>query len=263
MTVFSKLKKVVTGPDGVDKWVHTTRVDMTHTPDMPQLEEYEWQHVFVYDEMKTGGLFNHLVNVEMSGLFGTAYSQNRFQTWVKNIGEQSYPIPIEGRPLAPKFLEGDLKYPPSARLRGELWTLRPYQLRLLDMHKANGVKFARRRVHLIYPYREVVRSKTSGKVFKTGEQVYIMRAWMYQAIPEFWLPYIQDQDHGQHHYPVCHYHTNPEETKRWKQSYYDFNVEDVKNWNHPDKELPALKRRVIIPAKDGRSIEIEYKEATA
>lgn len=258
--MFNRIIKAVTGPDGMDEWKSTPRMDTTHTPDMPQLEEYEWQHVFIADEMKTGGTFHHLVEANYRLMFGTAYTQNRYQTWVKNIGDQSYPLPIEGRPLKPVFGEADSLYPQSARLRGELWTLRPYQLRLLDMHKGNGVKFARRRVHLIYPYREVLRSKTSGKVFKTGEQVYILRAWMYEAIADYWLPYIQDADHGQHHYPACHFHSFPLETKRWRQAYYDFDVNDVKTWVHPDAEAKPVSRRVIIPHKDGHSFEI--KEAT-
>jgi hypothetical protein len=125
-------------------------------------------------------------------------------------------------------------FPPIAKIKGEVYKVRPQQFHLeLDRYRQNTVEYRRERVRLIVPYRKVEflrdhnldpsfgvqeafsRSDYTGSSVKTSEEVVaIIRAWMYIGEPKYWDPLISAYDYG-------HIETFRAKNRRWLQEYYN------------------------------------------
>lgn len=161
------------------------------TPDIWQLEQFQYLRIFVPCDMMTGKINNNLVkdaSKDGKPLHPTCYTHNDYTFWKKDLGEHSYgvPLPASYRPT------GFVRWPvEGARIRGELWGIRPNQFIVLDRLRQHGRMFVRRRVPITLPYRTVSYDDTrrlpnisDHKYFQTVD------AWMYFGIPEYWDPQI-------------------------------------------------------------------------
>lgn len=198
--------------------------DTLWSPDLYMLEQYKWQLLFVPDEVQRG--FPSYDMIAESVFRGHAWTRHPFEFWLKELGDDSYPIPMETK----NRVEAVSRYfPPPAKIKGEVHMIRPYQFAELDKYKLNGVKFFRRRIPLLFPYTQLLLKDNvdernvplplalrGKKGTKSPEIIYIMRAWMYIGVPEFWRPLLKL---GSNYSIVKHYESK---SRSWARPYYQF-----------------------------------------
>lgn len=205
-------------------WFAQEAENTKNTPDVPRLEAYKWQLLFVYDELQRGHHKHDLA--EGSVHLGTVYTRDKFSVWKKNLGRATYPIPLQKQ----------FKTVPYAPIKGELRAFRPNQYFFLDKHKQNGVQYTRKRVTVLLPYRKLLWLKerdaaqfTFGKavqnsVLTTDPYIREIRAWMYVGIPEFWMELI---DGGYAFSPVTTYTPNTIHIDKYTiERYYYFSTNE-------------------------------------
>lgn len=190
------------------------------TPDIWKLEQYHRQLIFVADDMQTGGKNNKLVaeaSFTAEPAHPTVYTHHKYTFWKKDLGVHSYTIILpEGyRPT------GFVRYPVEpARIRGELWAIRPSQFILLDKHKQNGVQFKRDRVRIKLPSRFVCYDDKRPLPNITDQPFHTVTAWLYTGVPDYWDAQIggifassqmETQDH----------------TAKAIQKFYSFDIKDL------------------------------------
>lgn len=218
--VFPKLFGSPTLPDTSEvAWVNE---QVRYTPDNSKLEQYEFQLLFSPDETQRG--YPKYSLIEDSAFMCHAFTQKTFNYWQQRDGQL---IPLEATaPAAVKY------FPPSLRIKGELHAIRSYQFRELDRWKRNTVQYIRKRVKLLVPYREVIKSPywdldgrelpkcLQGKVGATGpEMIHIVRAWMYVGNDKYWDELITPYNfHSvQHH----------ESRRPWLKEYYSYPKSEI------------------------------------
>lgn len=196
------------------------------TPDIAILEEYEWQLYFATDETKKDHLKHSLVGAESEYKF-PGFTQQGYNYWDH---QAPFLPPIPMKATSPENLLPF--FPPVAKIKGEVYAIRPQRFLELDRYKQNTVEYQRERVRLIVPYRKVLwlkdhnldpafgvqevfaRSRYAGSSIKTSEErVAIIRAWMYIGKPEFWDPLISAYDYTS----VETFHAK---NRRWCDIYY-------------------------------------------
>lgn len=201
--------------------------ELKYTPDMGFLEQREWQLIFVFDELKKDHLKNELLGEERQ-LKYPAYTQKPFHVWDKPGNPLFSPVPTE----ANGFTVPIVGFPPIAKIKGEIWKIRPQQFPVLDTYKQNTVEFSRKLVRFIVPYRALVFLKdhtldpffgpivgnvganyTGSSVRHSEEMVAIVRAWMYVAEPKFWDPILTAYD-------FKGLETFSSKQRRWLDQYY-------------------------------------------
>lgn len=198
-----------------------------HSPDLGWLEQFEFQLLFASDDMRLG--YERYGMIEDGVPLCTAYTQETFGFWVQEIDVKGNlertPIPLkqEGIPVLRWF-------PPSLKIKGEVHAVRTYQFRAIDDYKRNTKQFRRQRVNLLVPYTRRVDEhgadrlgiefpqalRGKGIVIDLPPQVYILRAWMYVGIPEYWNELL---DAGFRGFKTVNYY---EGRKPWAKEYYDF-----------------------------------------
>lgn len=145
------------------------------TPDIAKLERYKYQLIFVYDEM----MFSHpqaeILKPEAT-LLSKAITKNGYTLWKRKLGQESYPVALDQK------FHNLLKAP----IKGELYRMRPKHFILLDSYKDNGVRYYRKRIDVVVPWKEVVRHKKTNVVITRAERKTEIKAWMYIGIPDFW-----------------------------------------------------------------------------
>lgn len=156
-------------------WMNESQEDCSFTPDIAKLERYKYQLIFVYDEMMLGHDQHKTLNSEADRL-SKAITKNKYTLWKRKLGKQSYPVAM------------DQKYHNLllAPIKGELYRMRPRHFILLDSYKDNGVRYYRKRIDVIVPWREVIRHKTTNVVITRAERRTEVKAWMYIGVPDFW-----------------------------------------------------------------------------
>lgn len=201
--------------------------DTKFTPDVSTLEEYEWQLYFAPDETKKDHLKHDLIGSDRQYKF-PGFTQQNYHYWA-HAAPFLPPIPLV--PAAPVNLLPF--FPPVAKIKGEVYAIRPQRFLELDKYKQNGVEYQRQRIRLIVPYRKVLwlkdhnldpsfgvqdvfsRSRYTGNSTKTSEEyVAIIRAWMYIGKPEFWDPLISAYDYTS-------VETFYAKSRRWCEQYYN------------------------------------------
>lgn len=171
------------------------------TPDYAWLETKMYQIVFLYNQIMTGHPKHNEFIIEGTGMLGTAFTQEGcYEMFIKNLGEESFPIVVEDRrkeepgiwfktvstdPLVRNVHAVNRGPHPFAtrlgRIKGELYAFKPNQLLGLDKYLQNGIEFRRTRVKTVIFYFK------HDKVNDTWQKAaYIVRAWMYIGLPEYW-----------------------------------------------------------------------------
>lgn len=215
-----------------EDWFQSAREQSIRTPDIAKLEEYEYQLLFACDETQTKHLKHTLI--EDGNYVCPAFTQASFNYWLPETPFMP-PVPMEGTGYG-KYMMPNA--PPTAKIKGELHAIRPYQFKELDRYKENGVQFIRRRVKLIVPYRAVkwlrdpavapfdmeeadiergnpyITNGNVPSVYATKEMVVVVRAHMYIGIPEYWDKLISAFDYKS----VQTYQSK--KNRQWCQQYY-------------------------------------------
>jgi hypothetical protein len=188
-----------------------------YTPDIWQLEQFEWQHIFVpYPFQMDFSSEKEMLEAVRLGrpTHPTCYTRHPFHMFVKDLGKNSYPIPI------PKEFEPSnfLRWPAiPARIRGQMWSIPPKLFISLDKAKQNGVQFRRQRVHITLPWREVKYDDKSPLPYITDDYVVTKSAWMYIGLPDYW----HDQIGGI--FTSCQVeHKEFVTPKKWIDRFYEF-----------------------------------------
>lgn len=207
--------------------VHKAMEASKFTPDIAKLEEYTWQLYFAIDETKKDHFKHHLLGVDAQYRF-PAFTQHNFTYWDPLVPFMS---PVAMREVGSKV---DIpNFPPAAKIKGQVYLIRPQRFLELDPYKQNTVEYHRERVKLIVPYRQVeflkdhnldpafgvqeafCRSDYEGSSIKTSrETTCIIRAWMYIGKPEFYDPLLTAFD-----YKSVEYHFSNK--RRWCEKYYN------------------------------------------
>lgn len=192
-----------------------------HSPDIAKLEEYAYQLYFACDETQIKQVKHSLI--EDGDYQCPAFTQASFNYWRP---ESNFLPPV---PMKVEYGEYTMpNSPPSAKIKGELHAIRPYQFKELDNYKENGVQFQRTRVKLLVPFRrvehikdrynlppwiETVAEEGGKSMGLTKESVAIIRAWMYTGVPKYWDKLISAFDYGS----VQSYEAK---NRRWCETYY-------------------------------------------
>lgn len=141
-----------------------------YTPDSWRLDRYEWQRLFVPDEIQRG--FPRYELIKDNSYFAyRAFTEVSMVLWVKNLGQASYAIPLPDR------------WPnvPLAHIGGQVHIVRPSVFKELDRLRLNGLHFDRRRMSVIIPFRENVEGRDVSH-----ERVRRKYCHMYMGIPQYW-----------------------------------------------------------------------------
>lgn len=169
--------------------------DYAFTPDQFKLDQYQHQYVFVADElMKPFPLHNNFF--EGSKLECIAYTKNKFSTFIYKLPDKPNLI----------ILPNEFSRPSRQRVRGELFLVPAWRIHELDQYKQNGEVFQRLRVRVAVPNRKIIKPRTlfdNRKLYFYKKMWYnipkkaldkplltSVRAWMYVAIPSYWLPLL-------------------------------------------------------------------------
>jgi len=194
------------------------------TPDIALLEEYEWQAVFVADELKKKFPKHELLGEDKRYCF-PAFTQKSYHFWESNQPWEGA-IPFE----CSQMHNNIVGWPPIAKIKGEVYLIRPQRFLELDRYKQNTVQYVRDRIRLVVPFRYVkklsdlygpegdkfyhsVEQVLNAKTFTSEERTYIVRAWFYSGKPEYWNSIITAYDYG-------HVETFHSKNRRWCSEYY-------------------------------------------
>jgi gamma-glutamylcyclotransferase (GGCT)/AIG2-like uncharacterized protein YtfP len=156
-----------------------------YSPDISFLQRHETQLLFVCDELMSFHRKHELI-VNPANAW-SAFTLEPFSMFKKRMGAESYPVPIRER-----FGEWSKEFGgtgvPWTSIKGEVYAIRPDgHWADIDTWYENGVPFKRERIRLRIPtYRRI-----DGRIKKRED---LCRAWMYVAVPEFWLDMISDFD---------------------------------------------------------------------
>lgn len=127
-----------------------------YTPDILELERHKRILVFVHDDMMKGGkLHDYLTETNISGRWPLyeAFTVDPFYHWKKDLGEESYAVALEDQ------VSGFQRDPVQlARIKGEVYSVRPQTVVKLDFLRENGLQFFRKRVDIHVPHSKVIYS---------------------------------------------------------------------------------------------------------
>lgn len=173
-------------------WIKAVDDRMQYTPDIWRLQSQFYQPLFVYDEMMRG-MFAHNMIKDTSILICPAFTVDSFSMWKKKLGKHTSAIAIQ----EPQFITA-----PPKLIRGEFFAVEPQTFIDLDNYRQNGVVFRRIEVDITIPHKkrttykrmvdmyakQLVDMEQNGPktLFKISkEKSYILKAWMYIGMPEF------------------------------------------------------------------------------
>ena len=205
-------------PEGIHyptaEWLHEAVLGREFTPDLHILMRKSWHLTFLYDNVPNVGFNQHLGTEDDARCEMSAFTLGRnYSLWKKNLGIHSFPIALRNDMPPEKYSKS-----PPARIRGDLYLVRPYQFIQLDTHARNGVEFTRKKVKVYVPYRYSW-SATLGQM-PFVERMFPVEAWMYIGNPEFWEEQL---DGGFQFQPVKMYRPN----RPWHKPYYSFTPQEL------------------------------------
>lgn len=222
----SALRKVIPtfGYGDISALAYAAVAASRFTPDIAELEEAAWRHIFVVDGLKRDHIMHHLLGPDAVFRF-PAYTQDSFLFWESDT-PFDHRVPMKAR-LGEANIHG---FPPIAKIKGEVFRIRPQRFLKLDEEYQNTIEFNRTKIKLIVPHRQVQwlkdRSRdperneqdlyhhAGGAMKTTIESICIVRAFMYIGKPEFYEPMLTPFDW----HPVEYYHS---EKRRWADTYYN------------------------------------------
>src|ERR1041384_5095752 len=128
-------------------WLLQKQEETLFTPDVVYLEHQEAVNLFVCCEMQRNMPRAELVY--SGGVYlREGFTSCNFSTYKRSVGKASQQIPLapDYRLSAPIW--ADQRKGGPARIKGELWSMLPYQLFELDRYKKNTVQFIRIRTNV-------------------------------------------------------------------------------------------------------------------
>lgn len=172
--------------------------DHVNTPDYSILQQCKYQLLFVYNEFQKGCREHEGFMDFDAKPCGQAFTvDDHFTVWKKNLGKESFPIALVGdrkasetwytssRRLSNGVNRAYIRVAPKARIKGEVYAVRPYQYLELDKYYENTVQFDRVRVKLVMPYTRIEADHKTFTIVKTHTS-HIIRAWMYMGRSDYW-----------------------------------------------------------------------------
>jgi hypothetical protein len=184
---FGKEAQAEPSPEAVE-WLKQCQL----TPDIWKLEQFMYKLLFVSDDLMMGRKNHSLIEEYVyagAPLHPTCYTSQKFTFWRKDLGVNSFPIPMEYSYKPSNWVRVQ---PIPARIKGELYAIRPNALISLDNHRQNGLQFRRVTADILLPYREVKYSKDKPNPTISDDRIYTLPAQMYVGIPEYWDDMIGD-----------------------------------------------------------------------
>lgn len=178
--MFAALRKLVTRHPAEESPLKKFQPDIA--PDMWKLEQYKRQLLFVVGDETERDLAAEASFVPLP-VHPTCYTESKYTFWKKDLGDNSYPVPLPEnyRPT------GYVRWPVEpARIKGELWSIRPSQFIMLDSHKQNGIQFRRHRVKIILPVRDVGWKNKNCPIITADYVRATVPAWLYIGINDYW-----------------------------------------------------------------------------
>lgn len=170
--------------------------DIEYTPDYPELAMTEGQLVFCPDEMMRGHRAHGLVDNEMCMRMCTAQTNQAFTMFKKTLGKFTRPVVMDANEFPGKFRL--VNYAP---IQGEVYLVKPAQLKELDKWKKNTKIFTRRRVYLDVQYRFVHEERRPYAVKGPGNEplvrwdhVPIRGEWEHYHKQDAWM-YVGNADY--------------------------------------------------------------------
>ncbi len=174
--------------------------EVEYTWDEWRLSRYEWQRLFIPDEMQRG-YYRYPLIAEKSYFAYRAFTEESFTLWKKKLGAATYAIALP-----------EAKYNiPLAHIGGQVHIVRSEVFKELDKLKLNGVHFERKRVSVLIPFREQVTGRAAGH-----ERVRRKYCHMYVGIPDYW----NQQLDGGYYFSPCRRIENPH--SKFVSDYYLF-----------------------------------------
>lgn len=141
--------------------------DTSISPDYLKLKLEDFQFVFVYGTLKSGGRFSHVL--EDSHFLGDALTQSSTYT----VFESDWEFPV-------LFGAKDGKMSPETyKVYGEAYAVSPRTMLDLDRIENNGVMYKREERFISLLDQELPLRNSTGK------RPYV-KAWVYSGIPAYW-----------------------------------------------------------------------------
>lgn len=182
----------------IRKIIEDDATRMQFSPDyLTEIEPHRSRLLFVADDMMQLQPNHPMVQEgSLSGFypFHYGYTARNFQFLKKNLGLKSIPIALDlrDRDNLPPFQTK------TARIRGEIYAVRPRGYLMLDTYKQNGVQFKRIPVTINIPTRKSYRHTTTdskGRSFidySLGkEEMVSVTAFMYIGREEYWKDQLE------------------------------------------------------------------------
>lgn len=160
-----------------------------YTPDYVDLVRKKRFFLFVYDNMMMGHKENEYAletNLNNKRNLFTAYTEDTFYHWKKDLGIESTSVVVEDaiRAFVP-FRDHVV----PARVQGELYSIRLESLMKIDFLRENGLQFFRKKVIIRVPHSKVIYSKENPLPALIDPKYQTVEAWMYIGNSYYW----QDQ----------------------------------------------------------------------
>lgn len=212
---------VISEPLPPTEWFKEIEDRQRYTPDGHLNDSREFMLLFVYDRKMEKMNENSLIadsSLPNRGKLATAFTSKSFYMVTKQLGQFKYPIALEMKPSMTTRI---------AKIKGELWKVRPDRYLELDKHMENKVFFKRRRIQITVPcYISVNRvpgasvNNNAARLLggtKRGPYAPSVEAWTYIGDPDYWVPQLD----GGYIFKRCPIFTakNPQ---TWVQEYTQF-----------------------------------------
>lgn len=205
-----------------------SRMQTKFTPDIAELELQQFCLLFVCDDLMQGCKNYPLIEDSVSE--GRAFTRDLFQFFRKDTDGTAIPLGTGRRGMAARN-PADV-----CRIKGELHNVRPSSMMKLDTHMMNGIKYRRRRIEVLYPYRDhaivkigsedtlpnipgiiTTKNELGIRHFVSNEMVCSLEAWMYVGCHSYWDDLI-DGGFAFSKQPIRQDNKRP-----WLDKYYQFN----------------------------------------
>lgn len=166
-----------------------------YTRDFPELLEKRAHLVFICDSLMFGCKDHNLIR-SSSVNNGRAFTLNGFQLFIDMLNGLAIPLKKSDHPLVAVRERHDV-----CRIKGEVHLVETTAIPKLDTRMRNGIQFTRKRVRVIFPYRdhwmvdngmfdetgvELPHTLQGPRHYVSDEKVYLLWVWMYIGIPDYW-----------------------------------------------------------------------------